>query len=278
MKNPLVSVIVPTYNSWKTIESCLKSIKNQNYDNIEIIVVDNSSKDNTKEIAKKYTDKVFNKWPERTAQKNYWIEKTKWEYVFFVDSDMELTEKVIEKLVEKIQENNDVWWVCIPEHSVWKWFFVKIRDFERSFYNWTSVESARFFKKEDIIKVWWFEEDLIFFEESLLPQKIEAKLWKSCKYRTNEYINHNEWEINLFVWLKKKFYYWRSLDEYKVKVEKIWIKETWEWQMWIINRYMIFLKNKQFYKKPILAIWVLVLKTLEFGSWGLGVVFSKFKK
>jgi probable beta-1,3-galactosyltransferase len=60
MKNPLVSVIIPTYNSSRTLEKCLKSIKNQTYKNIEIIVVDNNSIDNTKEIAKKYTGKVYN--------------------------------------------------------------------------------------------------------------------------------------------------------------------------------------------------------------------------
>jgi hypothetical protein len=47
--------------------------------------------------------------------------------------------------------------------------------------------------------------------------------------------------------------------------------------MGVINRYLIFLKNKRFYKKPVLAIWILVLKTLEFGSWGLGLIFSKVK-
>jgi len=278
MKQILVSIVLPTYNSWKTIEACLKSIKEQTYDNIEIIVVDNNSKDNTKEIAKKYIDKVFNKWPERTAQKNYGINEAKWKYVFFVDSDMELTYKVIEKCVELFESKDNIWWICIPEHSVWEWFFAKIRDFERSFYGWTSVESARFFLLEDVKKVWWFEEDLIFFEESLLPQKIEAKLWKSCKYRINEYINHNEWNINLFSWLKKKFYYWKSLDDYKKKVKEIGIKQTWEWQMWIINRYIIFLKNKRFYKRPLFAICVLILKTMEFWSGGIGMVFSKIKK
>lgn len=51
-KNPLVSVIIPTQNSFKTLEKCLKSVKNQSYKNVEIIVVDNNSTDNTKEIAK----------------------------------------------------------------------------------------------------------------------------------------------------------------------------------------------------------------------------------
>ncbi|MFH7873662.1 MAG: glycosyltransferase, partial [Candidatus Aenigmatarchaeota archaeon] len=54
MKNapkPLVSIIIPTYNSEKTLAKCLESIKNQSYKNIEIIVVDRFSKDKTAEIA-----------------------------------------------------------------------------------------------------------------------------------------------------------------------------------------------------------------------------------
>lgn len=57
---PLVSIIIPTYNSAKTLEICLQAIKAQSYQNIEIIVVDNNSLDETKEIAQKYADKVIN--------------------------------------------------------------------------------------------------------------------------------------------------------------------------------------------------------------------------
>ena len=213
MKNQLVSVIIPTYNSSKTIEKCLISIKNQSYQNYEILVIDNNSKDNTKEIASKFTQKVFNKWPERTAQKNYWIEKSDWEYIFFVDSDMELEKNIITECIDLYLKENNVWWICIPEKSIWKWFFVKIRDYERSFYWKTSIESARFFLLEDVKNVWGFEEDLIFFEESLLPQKIESKLQKSCKFRIKSYIHHHEWDIKLWKWLYKKYYYWKSLDE-----------------------------------------------------------------
>jgi glycosyltransferase involved in cell wall biosynthesis len=57
----LVSIIIPTYNSARTLEQCLISIQNQDYTNIEIIVVDNNSSDETKSIATKFTDKVFDK-------------------------------------------------------------------------------------------------------------------------------------------------------------------------------------------------------------------------
>jgi len=78
-----VSVIVPTKNSSRTLERCSKSIKNQSYKNVEIIVVDNNSTDNTKEIAQKYTDKVFNVGPEKTTQKKSWY-KSCWRKIFTV--------------------------------------------------------------------------------------------------------------------------------------------------------------------------------------------------
>ena len=53
MKN-LVSIIVPIYNSEVTIERCIKSIINQTYYNIEIILIDDGSTDNTSLICKKY--------------------------------------------------------------------------------------------------------------------------------------------------------------------------------------------------------------------------------
>ena len=65
-----VTIIVPTYNSASTLEVCLQSIVEQTYEDIELIVVDNSSRDKTKEIASRFTDHVFDQPPERTAQKN----------------------------------------------------------------------------------------------------------------------------------------------------------------------------------------------------------------
>ena len=56
-KSPLVSVIIPTYNSARTLETTLKSVKDQTYPNIEMIVVDIQSKDTTRQIAEKLWDR-----------------------------------------------------------------------------------------------------------------------------------------------------------------------------------------------------------------------------
>jgi glycosyltransferase involved in cell wall biosynthesis len=58
MNVPLVSVIVPTYNAGKFIDDMVKSILNQTYQNIELIIVDDGSTDNTKNILEKYNTQI----------------------------------------------------------------------------------------------------------------------------------------------------------------------------------------------------------------------------
>ncbi len=59
MDEPLVSIVIPTYNSEKTLPLCLESVKRQTYRNIEVIVVDSYSKDRTVEIARRFGAKVI---------------------------------------------------------------------------------------------------------------------------------------------------------------------------------------------------------------------------
>ena len=85
-----VSIIITTKNEQDVIKDLLKSIKGQTYKNIEIVVVDNNSTDKTKEIAGRYTKLVFNKGPERSAQRNYGVEKCTGSFVVILDADMQL--------------------------------------------------------------------------------------------------------------------------------------------------------------------------------------------
>ncbi len=58
MKNPKISIITVSYNSGATIEDTIKSVVSQDYQNLEYIIVDGKSSDNTLEIANKYKDKI----------------------------------------------------------------------------------------------------------------------------------------------------------------------------------------------------------------------------
>lgn len=99
-----VSVIITTKNEEENIANCLESIKQQTYpqEKIEIIVVDNNSVDKTKEIALKYTDKVYNFGPERSAQRNFGIRQARREYILSLEGfgiivKIEIREHVIRR-------------------------------------------------------------------------------------------------------------------------------------------------------------------------------------
>jgi glycosyltransferase involved in cell wall biosynthesis len=272
LNKPLVSVIIPTYNSQRTIGICLRSIREQTYANIEILVMDKNSNDRTEEIAESYKTKVLKLNSERTEAKNLGLTKATGKYVCFIDSDMELSKTVIEECVTLIGKDEKIGGMIIPEKSIGVSFWVKVRDFERSFYTGTEIESARFFRKDLVEKVNGFDEEVILFEESTLSQKIET-LGYNVKSRIKAEILHREDDFSLWKGLKKKFYYGKTAFKYKEK-----FGERAHRQMSIFYRFSIFLKNKRFYFKPLLALGVIVLKLLEYFSAGLGYLASNVKK
>ena len=82
------------YNTEKTIKRCIKSITNQTYKNLEIVLLDDGSKDNTYNIAKTFADKddrikLLHKENEKNLSKtrNYLLKNYTGDYVVWVDSD-----------------------------------------------------------------------------------------------------------------------------------------------------------------------------------------------
>ena len=84
----IVSFIIPTLNAASVLETCLKSIKKQNFKNYEIIIADGGSTDKTLQIAKKYHAKIF-KNPLKTAEagKAVGVKKVVGKYIALIDSD-----------------------------------------------------------------------------------------------------------------------------------------------------------------------------------------------
>src|SRR3989339_554384 len=138
---PVVSVIITTKNEEKNIENCLKSVQKQDYDKekLEIIVVDNNSTDRTKEIASQFTDKIFDKGPERSAQRNFGAEKSYGKYILYLDADMILSEKVISECVMKSEKGRIVG-LYIPEVIIGSGFWIKVRNFESYIEKWGSKD------------------------------------------------------------------------------------------------------------------------------------------
>lgn len=106
-----VSAIIPAYNREKTIRRCIDSVLQQTYEVSEIIVVDDGSTDSTLEIlANEYKEKVkVIKQQHKGAQaaRNAGIRAAESEYIAFLDSDDEWTEKKIELQMQVLERNPD---------------------------------------------------------------------------------------------------------------------------------------------------------------------------
>lgn len=109
--NILVSVLVPAYNVEKYLPQCLDSIVNQTYQHLQVVVVDDGSKDNTLSIAQEYAAKysfveVYHQENAGVATaRNNLLSHVKGDYVLFVDSDDWIEPNMIGFLVKKVEEH-----------------------------------------------------------------------------------------------------------------------------------------------------------------------------
>lgn len=107
MKNPLVSIIVLTWNGKQYLKNCLDSCFSQSYRNLEIMVVDNASTDGTSEYVKKEYPKcklIVNKKNYGFAEgNNVGIRSSKGEWVFILNNDTKLHKHCIRELVHSVK-------------------------------------------------------------------------------------------------------------------------------------------------------------------------------
>lgn len=214
-KSFLVSVLVHTKNSERTIKRHLDSIKNQSYEDIEIIVVDNNSTDDTLKISRQFTDKIYNFGPERSAQRNFGAKKAKGKYYLVPDSDMILEKNVVSDCVDLFTKDKKMKAVIISEKTIGKGFWTKCKALERSCYKGDDViEAARFFEKQVFWEMGGYDEFITGPEDWDLPQRIGRK-YKVGRIKSE--IIHDEGKISLIDLMRKKYYYAQKLSCYLKK-------------------------------------------------------------
>jgi glycosyltransferase involved in cell wall biosynthesis len=273
---PLVSIIIPTYNSASVLDACLKSICDQTYTNIDVIVVDKDSRDDTQNIAKRYTNKVFTHGPERSAQRNYGVKKADGEYVLIIDSDMVLSDEVVKELVD-VSQKNDFLMGIIPETSFGLGFWARCKALERSFYVGISwMEAARFFPKKVFDEFGGYDEKGVGAEDYDLPQRIENKYCDKKIYHINSYIHHNEGNLSLIRTCKKRFYYGQNILNYKKEDAN---KSKYAKQSNIFLRYTLFFRDpKKLFKEPHVGLGMIFMKFCEFLFGFFGFLYALFFK
>lgn len=112
MNNKLVSIIIPVYNTEDYIKNCLFSVINQSYNNLEIIVVNDGSKDKSDEIIKRIKNEDSRiKYHIKSngglsSARNYGLDVASGEYVVFLDSDDALDLNYVETMYKTMVDNS----------------------------------------------------------------------------------------------------------------------------------------------------------------------------
>ena len=246
MEKDLISVVIPMYNSEKSIDRCIKSIINQSYKNIEIIVIDDGSTDNSKKICEKLAMKdsrikVLTQTNSGVATaRNNGMKEAKGKYLCFIDSDDWIESKMIEicynKLIkEKVdvircnmftENGKDLQDVDITsiskkynENEIKSNLIDKILNGKLSAYVWLLL-----IKKNNEIKNLRFSKDIIILEDTLFY--IEMLLKVKSIYVLNKRLYHycmNEEGLTLsYTNAENKI---KGIIKYKKRVKKILIEE-----------------------------------------------------
>ena len=229
-----ISVIIPVYNGEKYIKKCIESILKEKIDNLEIIVINDSSTDNTLKLLKKYKDRIIIKNNKKNCgvsySRNYGLSIATGEYVMFVDSDDYLPDGSIKYLYDLIKKNKaDV--VCGSHENskeIKTYYFNKndINDIKNKMLTSSNYicnlanlgfAPCKLYKRS-IIKDIFFEEKIRFREDTLFNIKVYDKCSKIICSTRKCYcykLNENSASFKFFEkYINEIDYFFRILENY----------------------------------------------------------------
>lgn len=265
--NPLVTISIPTYNSQKHIDICLKAIKKQTYRNIQINIIDGNSKDRTVEIAKKNGVKdIFYCEGSLMESRLIGAKKAKGEHVLILDSDQVLEKDAISRCVAEFV-NNDIDVVFLGEDVYKKKTVVELLfHMDRKLVHaigdtnpYTSVLLPRFFKKSLLLKAYAKIPEHVIKKAS--PQDhaiLYLETWRLTKKigMVKNAVKHIEADTLHSLW--KKYYRWGfySTRTDKTGYEKYFAKRT--------ERFRVGMFRKDLFFESVASIILLLLKGIPY--------------
>ncbi|WP_157970320.1 glycosyltransferase family 2 protein [Albibacterium indicum] len=190
MQTPKISVIVPIYNASSTLNRCINSILGQSYENFELILINDGSSDNSRDVCEQYASVdqsvlIFHQLNMGvSAARNKGISESRGDYLVFCDSDDYLDENCLEKLIEyKAFDIVLCSYETIPDHGVRLFqngeFLTKdaiASCLEAHIYTGFSMPWAKLYHREIVVS------NSLFFDERLSSG--EDTLW------VNKYLLH----------------------------------------------------------------------------------------
>lgn len=258
-----VSVVVTARNSGDTLAACLESVRGQSYEDAELVVVDNGSTDDTKEIAQRLADVVLDAGPERSAQRNRGVAASSGEYVLIVDSDMILLPDVVAQCVTVARATGAVA-VVVPERSIGAGFLARAKALERSCYlGDASIEASRFFTREAFDRYGGYDEALTGPEDWDLPARMRAQ---EPVGRIEEMILHQEGDLRLVPLLRKKFYYGKSAYRYARRHPGLARRQFTPLRGAFVRNW------RSLAAQPVLSVVMLGMKSAELAAGAMGML------
>lgn len=252
---PKISIIVPVYNTEKYLKKCLETLVNQTLKDIEIILIDDGSKDASAEIIKEYITKynfikcITQENSGQAVARNKGIDIANGEFICFVDSDDYIDESMCEKLYNKAKENNSEIVICDFNSfyedghleygkNMYTTDIDNINNIKRYIVSnagpWGKIIKAEILKENNIR----FLENIIYEDLSIIPalaiyatniSYIEEPLYYYFQRvgSTMNIVGYNKKLDNIFKAIenmKEMFNKASKLDEYKEEVEYLYIK------------------------------------------------------
>ena len=211
---PALTIVIPTRNEERNIGKCIDALADAR-DWLDIIVVDNASDDATCEIARSKGVRVVEQGPERSAQRNRgWREATT-PFVCFLDADMRMQSETLAEIRQRISAPDAPDALYIREIRVGRGWWIKVRTFERSFYDATCIDALRVFKRSLLEKTGGYDVTITGEEDWDLD-----RLCLNAGARvalTDGALLHDEGEFSWRRHLRKKAYYSGTIERYRAK-------------------------------------------------------------
>lgn len=262
-----ISVVIATKNEEENIGRLLASLTQQTFKDFEIIVVDNYSTDKTRQIAQEFTDKIYIRKPERSAQRNFGLKKSKGQYIIFADADMELKKNLLAACYQKLSKNPKLSGIILKEISKGHGFFARVKTLEKKIASKSPcLAAARFFRKKDLQKIGGYDQNLIAGEDWDLSQRM-TKFGKLATVSSAIY----HWEITSF-WqdVCKKYYYARNIQKYQDKHPESFKKQAG------LNRLLELFQNPEaILAQPAEFTVLIALKTAHYAAYLLARLHAK---
>lgn len=255
----LISVIIPCYNQGRYLATAINSVRSQTYRHYEIIVIDDGSDDNTKDIAEAFSEViyVFQQNQGLAAARNTGIDHSRGEFLVFLDSDDWLLNTALETNLSYLLKKPEIAFVS-GAHKIYyeqdrSWHDI-IKDVENNHYckllesNYIAMIASVMFQRW-IFDVFRFDTKLKLCEDYDLYLKIARKysIYHHLEMMAVYYIHHNNSSNNSSMMLKSALF---VLDRQKSTLtndqEKYWFKSGQSfWKSWytpIIYRKLVALR------------------------------------